>query len=145
MGRILAIDYGRKRTGLAVTDELKLIANPLGTVKSADTITFLKTFLRDHEVECIVVGEPRDMKNRVSESETYIAPFIRKLKQEIPGIRVERYDERFTSRIASQAIRESGLKKKDRQEKALVDTVSAVLILQSYMETLPAGLKTDKL
>jgi putative Holliday junction resolvase len=145
MGRILAIDYGRKRTGLAATDELKLIASPLGTVRSADAIGFLKTYLRDHEVECIVVGEPRDLQNRPSEAEAYIAPFIGRLKKEIPGIRIERFDERFTSKIATQAIRDAGLKKKDRQDKALVDTVSAVLILQSYMETLTAGSNTDKL
>ncbi len=144
MGRILAIDYGRKRTGLAVTDELKLIAGPLETVRSADTISFLKKYLREHEVECIVVGEPRDTRNQRSESEVYIAPFIARMKQELPGTRIERYDERYTSKIAVQAIRDAGLKRKDRQNKALVDTVSAVLILQSYLDTLPAASKTKE-
>jgi putative Holliday junction resolvase len=136
MGRILAIDYGRKRVGLAVTDELRMIATPLGTVHSAEVIGYLKKYLSDHEVDCFVVGEPRDMKNRPSESERFILPFIRMLKKEFPSAEVKRFDERFTSLMATQAIREAGLKKKDRRDKALVDTVSAVLILQSYLESL---------
>ena len=132
--KILAIDYGQKRVGLAVTDELQIIATPLATVPAHDTIQFLKDFVGKNTVDCFVVGEPRQMNNQVSESSKYIEPFVRLLKREFPNIPVERVDERFTSMIAVQAIRDAGLKKKDRQNKSLVDTVSAVLILQSYME-----------
>jgi len=134
MGRILAIDYGRKRVGLAVTDELQIIATALGTVHAADVVTYLKRYLKDHEVECFVVGEPRTMGNRPSEAENFIAPFLKTLRKNFPGIRIERHDERFTSRMASRAILESGVKKSDRQNKALIDTVSATLILQSYLD-----------
>lgn len=135
MGRILAIDYGRKRVGLAVTDELRMIATPLGTVRTVDLIDSLKKYLSENVVDLFVVGEPRDMKNLPSESEACIKPFIAVLKKEFPGKEVVRFDERFTSVIATRAIRDAGLKKKDRQDKALVDTVSAVLILQSYLES----------
>ena len=135
MGRILAIDYGRKRVGLAVTDELQIIATPLATISAHNVIQFLKEYNSENRVDCFVVGEPKRMNNKPSESEKYIGPFIRLLKKEFPGIPVERMDERFTSQIAAQTIREAGLKKKDRQNKSLVDTVSAVLILQSYMES----------
>lgn len=135
MGRILAIDYGRKRVGLAVTDELRMIATPLGTVRTVDLIASLKKYLSENVVDLFVVGEPRDMKNLPSESEAWIKPFIVLLKKEFPGKEVVRFDERFTSVIATRAIRDAGLKKKDRQDKALVDTVSAVLILQSYLES----------
>lgn len=136
MGRILAIDYGRKRVGLAVTDELRMIATPIGTVHSAEVLGYLKSYLADHPVDIFVVGEPRDMKNQPSESERFIVPFIRHLQKEFPSTEVVRFDERFTSQMAARAIREAGMKKKDRQDKALVDTVSAVLILQSYLESL---------
>ena len=135
MGRILAIDYGRKRVGLAVTDPLKMIANPLTTVHSAEVLQYLKDYIQDHEVECIVVGEPRNMANNPSEAEQYITPFLKQLNKTFPDIRVERHDERFTSKMASAAILQSGASKKQRQNKALVDTVSATLILQSYLET----------
>ncbi len=134
MGRILAIDYGQKRVGLAVTDELKLIANALTTVRTMDLFPYLVSYVRDHQVECFVVGEPRQMNNIASESSVFIEPFVKKLRKTFPDIRMERVDERFTSLMASRAIREAGLKKKDRQNKALVDAVSATLILQSYME-----------
>jgi len=134
MGRIVAIDYGQKRTGLAVTDELKIIATGLTTVRSMDVLDFLKDYLRKNEVECFVVGEPRQMDNTASESTVYIEPFVKKLATAFPGIPVKRMDERFTSLMATRAIRDAGLKKKDRQDKALVDTVSATIILQSYME-----------
>jgi putative Holliday junction resolvase len=135
MGRILAIDYGRKRTGLAVTDELRIIATPLDTVPSGKAIDFLKNYAASNPVDCFVVGESKDLRNNPSESSRFIEPFVRTLKREFPAILVERIDERFTSVIASRAIRESGLKKKERQDKGLVDKVSAVLILQSYMES----------
>jgi putative Holliday junction resolvase len=136
MGRIIAIDYGRKRTGLAVTDENRMIATQLGTVGSNEVIGYLKTYTADHDVDVLVVGEPRDMKNVPSESEKFIIPFLGLLRKEFPGKEITRFDERFTSLLATRAIREAGLKKKDRQNKALVDAVSAVLILQSYLESL---------
>jgi putative Holliday junction resolvase len=136
MGRIIAIDYGRKRTGLAVTDENRMIATQLGTVSSNEVIGYLKTYTADHDVDVFVVGEPRDMKNSPSESEKFITPFLGLLRKEFPGKEIARYDERFTSLLATRAIREAGLKKKDRQNKSLVDAVSAVLILQSYLESL---------
>jgi putative holliday junction resolvase len=134
MGRILAIDYGQKRVGLAVTDELKIIATALTTVPANEVMIFLKEYIPRNEVECFVVGEPKQMNNTASESAKYIDPFILRLKAEFPGIPVERMDERFTSMIAVQSIRDSGAKKKDRRNKSLVDTVSAVIILQSFME-----------
>jgi putative holliday junction resolvase len=134
MGRIVAIDYGQKRAGIAVTDELKIIATALTTVPAADAIAFLKEYASRNAVECFVVGEPKQMNNTDSDSSRFIEPFVRKLKTEFPGIPVERMDERFTSLIATKAILDSGAKKKDRMNKSLVDTVSAVIILQSFME-----------
>jgi putative holliday junction resolvase len=135
MGRIVAIDYGQKRTGLAVTDELKIIATGLTTVKSMDVLAFLKDYASKNIVECFVVGEPRQMNYTDSESAKFIEPFVKSLKATFPEIPVKRADERFTSLMATRTIREAGLKKKDRQDKALVDTVSATIILQSFMET----------
>ena len=136
MGRILAIDYGQKRVGLAVTDELKIIATPLGTVATREIFAFLKEYLNSNEVECIVVGEAKQMNNTPSESAKFIEPFVNKLKNEFKGMMIKRVDERFTSMMASRTIREAGMKKKDRQNKSLVDTVSATIILQSYMESI---------
>ncbi len=135
MGRVLAIDYGQKRVGIAVTDELQLIANGLTTVHSKDIIAFLKDYTLKEKVDCFVVGEPRQMNNLPSESVKFIDPFIKQLKKMFPEIPIERVDERFTSKIASQTMLSAGLKKKDRQNKALVDTISATIILQSFMET----------
>jgi putative holliday junction resolvase len=135
MGRIIAIDYGQKRTGLAVTDELQIIATSLGTVPTGKLLEFLQDYLLHNTVDSFVVGEPRDMKNNPSESERFIKPFLKQLSKAFPGMKVERMDERFTSSMATRAIREAGLKRKDRQDKALVDSVSAVIILQSYMES----------
>ncbi len=134
MGRILAIDYGQKRVGLAVTDELQIIATALETVHSKDVIDFLKTYMTKEQVDCIVVGEPRQMNNTASESVRFIDPFVRRLKKVFPEIKIDRYDERFTSKIASQTMISAGLKKKDRQNKSTIDKISAVIILQSYME-----------
>lgn len=142
MGRIIAIDYGRKRVGLAVTDALKLFATPLGTVPTHELTGYLKKYLGENDVECVVVGEPRDMKNRASESETYIIPFLKILRSGFPDLCIERVDERFTSKMAASAIREAGLKKKDRRNKALVDSVSATIILQSYLDTITLSSKT---
>lgn len=136
MGRIIAIDFGRKRTGIAVTDILQLISNGLTTVKTADLLNFLKDYIAKEKVDRIIVGLPKQMNNAPSESMRYIEPFVNKLKKEIIDIPVEYYDERFTSVLAHQAMIDGGLKKKKRQEKALVDEISATIILQSYMETI---------
>ncbi|MFZ4741505.1 MAG: Holliday junction resolvase RuvX [Bacteroidales bacterium] len=135
MGRILAIDYGQKRVGIAVTDEFQIIANGLTTVHSKDILSFLKDYISKEKVDCFVVGEPKQMNNLPSESVKFINPFIKQLKKSFPEIPIERVDERFSSKMASQTIIDAGLKKKDRQNKALVDTISATIILQSFMET----------
>ncbi|WP_111683553.1 Holliday junction resolvase RuvX [Winogradskyella tangerina] len=133
MGRILAIDYGTKRTGLAVTDEMQIIASGLTTVETQDLITFLKDYVASENVELFVVGLPKQMDNTASESEVYIQKFIDQLSKVLPDIPVERIDERFTSKMAFQTMIDSGLKKKQRQNKALIDEISATLILQSYL------------
>ena len=134
MGRILAIDYGQKRVGLAVTDELQIIANALTTVRAADIIPFLREYMSKEKVDCFVVGEPKRMNNTPSQSLQFIEPFIRSLKKIFPEIPVERMDDRFTSKMATQVLIDAGLRKKDRQEKEKVDKISATLILQSYLE-----------
>lgn len=139
MSRILAIDYGQKRTGLAVTDELRLIAGSLTTVPSGEVLEYLKRYLNKNHVACFVVGEAKQMNNKPSESARFIEPFVKKLQETFPGIPVERMDERFTSRMAQQAILESGAKRKTRQDKGLVDTVSATILLQSWLEMNPSG------
>ncbi len=133
MGRIIAIDYGRKRVGIAVTDEQKIIATPLTTVHSKDIIEFLQDYISKENVECIIVGEPKQMDYTASEAEKFIKPFFNRIKKLFPALIVERYDERFTSKIAFQAMIDGGLKKKARQDKALIDKISATIILQSYL------------
>lgn len=133
MGRILAIDFGKVRTGIAVTDELQLIASGLETVATSELISFLKTYTTSENVEIFVVGEPKQMNNNPSESEVLIIPFLEKLKKTFPKIPIERVDERFTSKMAFQTMIDSGLSKKKRKNKALVDEISATLILQSYL------------
>jgi len=140
MGRILALDYGRKRTGVAVTDNLQLIANSLTTVQSMDVIAFIKDYMSREEVDIIVIGEPKRMNNTPSESVIFIEPFIRKLKKEFPEIPVERIDERFTSKIAQQAMIDAGTKKNKRKNKKLIDSISATIILQSFLES-KSGIK----
>jgi len=140
-GRIIAIDYGQKRVGLAVTDPEQIIATSLTTVRSIDTIPFLKEYTKHEQVVLFVVGEPRQMNYEVSESARFIEPFIKQLVKEFPFIPVVRTDERFTSKMAMRTIQEAGLKKKDRQNKALVDTVSATILLQSYLEQMSARSK----
>lgn len=139
MGRIVAIDYGRKRTGLAVTDPLQIIANGLITVSSAEVIQFLDDYTKKESVEAFVVGYARKMDNSDSESMKYIKPFVAKLSKHFPQIPVHMVDERFTSKMAFQTMIDGGLKKKQRQNKALVDTISATIILQSYMEQKARG------
>ncbi len=133
MSRILAIDYGKVRTGIAVTDELQIIASGLTTVPTKELITFLKDYISKEKVELFLVGEPKQMDNSVSESEALIIPFLKKLSQVFPNIPITRVDERFTSKMAFQTMIDSGLKKKQRKNKALVDEISATLILQSYL------------
>jgi len=135
MGRILAIDYGTKRTGLAVTDEMQIIASGLTTVETKQLLPFLKTYVLTENVEKIVVGLPKQMDNSASESEVYIQKFLVQLEKALPQISVDRVDERFTSKMAFQTMIDSGLKKKQRKNKALVDEISATLILQSYLSS----------
>ena len=133
MGRILALDYGTKRTGIAVTDPLQLIASGLKTVETSEILTFLEAYCNDEEVVLFVVGLPKQMNNLPSESEQFIKSFIRNLKRTFPEIPIKREDERFTSKMALQSMIDSGIKKKQRQNKAMVDEISATLILQSYL------------
>lgn len=135
MSRILAIDYGRKRTGIAVSDPMQLIANGLITVASRDLLTFIGEYLSKESVEKIIVGLPKQMNNEMSENMKYIEPFVRSLKKRFPDMPVEYVDERFTSVLAHRTMIEAGLKKKDRQNKALVDEISATIILQTYLES----------
>jgi putative Holliday junction resolvase len=134
MPRILAIDYGTKRVGLAVTDPYKLIASSLETVHSKDVIQYLKNYTTKEEVDCFVVGLPKRLDGSDSESTKQIENFVNSLRKNFPEVPIERVDERFTSSIATRALLEMGLKKKDRAKKENIDQVSAVLILQTYME-----------
>ncbi len=134
MGRILAIDYGRKRVGIAVTDPLQIIANGLTTVHSKDIWDFLSDYFKKEDVECIAIGYPKQMNNEASDAVRYINPFIKRLTKLYPEMPVKLVDERFTSKIAHQTMIDAGLRKKARQNKELVDTISATIILQSYLE-----------
>lgn len=135
MSRILAIDYGRKRTGVAVSDAMQIIANGLTTVPTHELLDFITGYVQKEPVERILVGLPKQMDNEASESMKYIDPFVRSLKKRLPEIPVEFVDERFTSVLAHRTMLEAGLKKKDRQNKALVDEISATIILQTYLES----------
>jgi putative Holliday junction resolvase len=134
VGRILAIDYGKKRVGIAVTDPMKMIANGLTTIHPNEVFNFLTDYFSREQVETIVVGYPKQMNNQASEAVTYINPFLKKLKKQFPEKSVEIEDERFTSLMAQQAMISGGMKKKQRQNKANVDRISATIILQSYLE-----------
>ncbi len=134
MGRIIAIDYGSKRCGIAVTDTLRILANGLTTVHSKDLIQFLEDYFLKEKVDIIVVGEPKTLQNNKSDSARFIDPFVTHLKRKFADKRIERFDERFTSAIAHQTMLQGGLKKKDRQDKDTVDMISASLILQGYLE-----------
>lgn len=135
MARLLAIDYGRKRTGIAVSDTLQIIANGLTTVPSHTVIAFLKDYVAKETVERIIIGLPRQMNYEESESMRYIKPFVKRLQKELPTIPVEYFDERFTSSMALQTMIDGGVKKMKRQNKALVDEISATIILQGFMES----------
>lgn len=136
MARIMAIDLGRKRCGIAVTDPLQIIANGLTTVESGKLADWVVDYVRNEAVETIVIGEPKDMHNNPSESAQYIEPFLKQLKKALPEMVIKRFDERFTSVMAHQTMIDAGLGKKQRQNKELVDTISATIILQSYMSSL---------
>ncbi len=134
MSRIIAIDYGQKRVGLATTDPLQLIATALTTVHSSEVLAFLADFLNKEQVERFVVGMPKNLDTSSAHATPLVEAFVKQLKKKFPDIPVDLVDERFTSKIAFQAMIDGGVKKKDRRDKALVDKVSAVIILQSYLE-----------
>lgn len=134
MGRILSIDYGKKRTGLAVTDPLQLIANGLGTVDTSSLYDFVTDYVVREGVERVVVGKPMQPNGEESENMSRIRPFVQRLKKALPDVPVEYFDERYTSVLAHQAMIDGGLRKKARQNKALVDEISATIILQGWME-----------
>lgn len=133
MGRIIAIDFGTKRTGIAVTDSLKIIATGLTTLETKTVIPFLEDYLNKESVECIVVGLPKTVMNEDSNIAPKVNDFVKKVQAKFPNMKIDRLDERFTSKIAQQTMLAGGLKKKDRQNKATVDMVSATILLQDYM------------
>lgn len=135
MGRLLAIDYGRKRCGIAVTDPLRIVATGLATVATAALTEWLRSYMGAETVDRIVVGLPRDMRGRASESMRWIEPGIGRLRRALPGVEIEWFDERFTSVIAHRAMIESGMKKSDRRDKAAVDTMAAAIILNDYLQS----------
>lgn len=135
MSRILAIDYGKKRTGIAVSDAMQIIATGLTTVPTHELLSFILDYIKKEPVERIIIGMPKQMNNQESENAQRVKPFANALKKRLPDIPVEFVDERFTSVLAHRAMLEAGLKKKNRQNKALVDEVSATIILQSYLES----------
>lgn len=134
MARILAVDFGKKRVGLAVTDPSQIIANSLTTVPAHTIWDFLKEYFGKEQVETIVVGYPRQLNNQPSEAVNYINPFLKKFQAKYPDIQVELHDERFTSKMAMQTMIDGGVKKQKRRDKAMVDAISATIILQNYLE-----------
>ena len=135
MGRILAIDFGRKRTGLAVTDILRITANPLLTIETKNLINWLSDYFAKEKVDEVVIGHPTQMDGSDSESMNYIRPFIGNFKKQFPDMPITLYDERFTSVLAHRAMLAGGMKKKDRQNKAVVDKIAACIILEGYMDS----------
>jgi putative Holliday junction resolvase len=136
MGRILAIDYGQKRVGLAVSDPMQIIANSLETVSAHEALNFIKNYVEREKVDKFVVGLPKQMNGADSQSMEYITPFVKKMREMFPDIELIYVDERFTSVLAHKTMLDGGLKKKDRQNKGLVDRISATIILQTYLETI---------
>jgi len=134
MGRYMAMDYGTKRVGIAVTDPLRIIANGLDTFHPKDILPFLRKYMETEVLDLLIIGKPVQMDNTPSEITAELEAFIRKLKKELPSLRIVRMDERFTSKMANRTLLEAGLKKKDRQNKEMVDKISATILLQSYME-----------
>lgn len=135
MGRIMGIDYGRKRTGVAVTDRLQIIAGNLATVPTHTLLQFIKDYMQREPVERIVIGQPSQLNGQPSESMKYITPFVNRLRKELPDVLVVMYDERFTSAIAHQAMIDGGMKKSDRRDKARVDAIAATIILNDYLQS----------
>ena len=136
MGRILAIDYGKRRTGLAVTDALRITANPLLTIETKDLLPWLKDYVSREQVDRIVIGYPRQMNGEDSETVPAIRACEEQIRRQLPGMQVVEWDERFTSVLAHQAMIAGGMKKKDRQDKAQVDRLASCIILESYLESL---------
>ncbi len=136
MGRILAIDYGRKRTGLAVTDVLRITANPLLTIETSELMNWLTDYFAREQVDEVVIGHPTQMNGQESESMNYIRPFLGVFKKTFPDKPITMYDERFTSVLAHRAMIDGGMKKKDRQNKAVVDKIAACIILEGYLESI---------
>ena len=135
MGRIIGIDYGNKRIGLAVTDPLQIFASPLKTVSPSEFESYIDAYIKTENIDAFVIGYPRQMNNQPSETVKYIDPFIKKLKKKYPGSAVHCIDERFTSQMAIRSMIEGGVKKVGRQDKSMVDRISASIILQSYLDT----------
>ncbi|MGL5891946.1 MAG: Holliday junction resolvase RuvX [Bacteroidia bacterium] len=135
MARLLAIDYGTKRCGIAVSDPLKMIATGLTTVHSKDLLNWLADYIKKEPVETFIVGEPKRLNGQPTDATQHVEAFVKHLRKQFPEIPVQRIDERFTSKIAFRSLIDSGLGKKDRQNKALIDEVSAVILLQSFMES----------
>jgi len=141
MSKILSIDYGTKRVGLAATDDLQIIASGLCTVHSTELLSYLEKYIQENTVECIVIGEPKTLQNTATDSSFEIEKLKKHLTKKYKTIKIDSIDERFTSKIAHRAIAKSGMSKKKRQNKALVDEISAVIILQDYMQQKANGFK----
>lgn len=135
MGRIMGIDYGRKRTGVAVTDQLQIVANNLATVPTHTLMQFIQDYMAREQVERIIIGQPTQLNGEPSESMKYITPFVNRLRKELPDMPIVMYDERFTSTIAHQAMIDGGMKKTDRRDKARVDAIAATIILNDYLQS----------
>ncbi len=136
LGRILAIDYGQKRVGLAVTDQLRISAQGLDTVHVSEVFDYIMDYVSKEPVDVIVIGEPKTMDNQASDASRFIEPFVKRLKKNLPDITIVRMDERFTSKMAFQTMIDAGLSKKKRANKELVDKISATIILQSFLQQL---------
>lgn len=139
MARILSIDYGKKRTGIAVSDPLQIIAGGLATVETHQLFSFLKQYITQEAVECVVIGEPRQPNGQPSENLQRVKQFVSQWRKDVPSIPIVLYDERFTSVLAHQAMIDGGLKKKARADKALVDEISATIILEDYLRSKQLG------
>ena len=135
MGRILGIDYGRKRTGISVTDPLQIVAGNLATVPTHTLMSFIKDYITREQVDRIIIGQPTQLNGDPSESMKYITPFVNRLHKELPDMPVVMYDERFTSTIAHQAMIDGGMKKSDRRDKSRVDAIAATIILNDYLQS----------
>lgn len=135
MGRLLAIDFGRKRCGIAVTDALRIIANPLQTVRACDLNAFVAAYAKENPIDKIIVGLPTTMRGEPSESQRYLLPAMKSLQKAVPGVQIEYYDERFTSVLAHKAMIDGGMKKADRRDKSVVDMISASIILNDYLNS----------